>query len=401
MRIPLSNWPSLPRRAVHKARSILMSAEFALGERRYNAGRGLDPGLAPRLHEIPRRGPVAGLPPAPPVRSYGFGPEHVEHDWADFAVREGDPGCLFAEDLFYLPGGNADWHKSGLYDGEGNPVPDTLVHHGTTLMNGQDRAMPARDAIVTEEREMIYIGAIRSFGHFISETMALLRVNESLDRPDALFLFHGMHPAATGWSRQFIDAAGIAPERFVSFDRPTRLRRVIVPRQAIVLNNSVWSAATDYTAAIGRRAMGTAGIERTDQPLYLSRSRVHISRRKLANERALEAWLEGRGVRIYRPEAHPLVEQIRTVGAHRTVIGPFGGAQFLSLFSQDPSRNIYFSSMLSPETYMMIDNVKGSESIWILTPEMDTYLKRGEGMHIRNAVIDLPFTQAVLKDLGI
>jgi hypothetical protein len=117
-----------------------------------------------------------------------------------------------------------------------------------------------------------------------------------------------------------------------------------------------------------------------------------VTQRVLGNERALEAWLESR--------EHPLADQIRVVNAHRTVIGSFGSAHFLGLFSSEPARNIYFSSQLAPQTYMLIDNAKGSESIWIKTEVLDSVFKRGEEMNIQNVIIDLAMTQAILREHG-
>ena len=390
---------SLPRRALNRARTAFMRVEFGARERRYNAKASRE-APAPAFHAIPRVGEITRLPPAPPVKSYGFASHEKEREWADLAVREGDPGSLFGEDLLYLPGGH-EWRKSGLYREDGTPVPETVAFHGRTQMNGFDTAMPARAELAVEEREVIYLGYIHFFGHFISETMALLRAHDTLGKPDALWLFHGTNPASTGWGRQFLGAVGIDPARLISFDRPTRLRRAIVPRQAILLNNGIWSAATDFTAAVGRRAMGTTRIERTDRPLYLSRSKMHVTQRVLGNERALESWLESRGVLVYHPQEHPLADQIRTVNAHRTVIGSFGSAHFLGLFSSEPARNVYFSSLLAPQTYMLIDNVKGGESIWIKTELMDSVFKRGEGMNVQNVIIDLPATQAILREHGV
>lgn len=396
---PASGLGSLPRRALNRARAACMRVEFGARERRYNA-RPRREVPAPAFHAIPRLGEISRLPPAPPVKSYGFAPDEKEREWDELAVREGDPGCLFGEDLLYLPGGHA-WRKSGLYREDGTPVPETVAFHGETRMNGFDTAVPPRADCAVEEREVIYLGYIHFFGHFISETMALLRVHDTLARPDALWLFHGTNPASTGWGRQFLASVGIDPSRLVAFDRPTLLRRVIVPRQAILLNDSIWSAATDFTARVGQRAMGTAKLERTDRPLYLSRSKMHVAQRVLGNERALETWLESRGALVYHPQEHPLADQIRTVNAHRTVIGSFGSAHFLGLFSAGPALNVYFSSQLAPQTYMLIDNVKGSESVWIRTEPMPSVFKRGEEMNVQNVIIDLPLTQAILREHGV
>jgi hypothetical protein len=394
-------WQSLPRRAFWKARNTLLHAEFKARQRRYNTRPHQDAHPEPVFHHIPRVGETASLPPALPVRSYGFAPHEKERDWSDLAVHAGDPGCLHGEDLLYLPGGH-DWKKSGLYHADGRVVEDTLLRHGGNRMNGFDTVQVSRADLAVEEREVIYIGYVHFFGHFISEVLALLRVHDTLERPEeALWLFHGTNPASTGWGRQFLEAVGIRPEQMIRFERPTLLKRVIVPRQAILLNNSIWSAATNFTVAVGGRAMGTKGIKRTDRPLYLSRSRMHISQRRLGNEEALERWLESRGALIFHPQEHPLSDQIRTVNAHRTVIGSFGSAHFLGLFSAAPTRNVYFSSILAPATYMLIDNVKGSESVWIRSEELPSLLKPNPPMNLQNVIIDLPFTKKVLQDLGV
>lgn len=174
----------------------------------------------------------------------------------------------------------------------------------------------------------------------------------------------------------------------MSFDRPVRLQRAIVPRPAFRLGDSIRSGFIDFTDAVGERALGGPAVARSDRPLYLSRSRMHISQRSIGNERALEDWLARRGALIYHPQEHPLVEQIHTVRAHRTLIGCYGGAYFLDLFTADPDRNFYFAASFQHQTYMLVDAVKGSESVWIHAEEMDAYLKRGESLHVQNLILD-------------
>jgi capsular polysaccharide biosynthesis protein len=399
---PVTQSPSairkLPRRIYYKMRSIVLRIEFELKQALYRSPSRGKPAPEPVRYHIPRPDGEDGLPPAPPVVTYGFDPASRERDWSDLAVRRGDPGWVEETDLLYLPSGRVV-QRSGLYRLDGSVVPETLIHRGETQINGHETDFPAGGHAV-EERPVVYAGHMSSFSHFISEGLSSLRLAASLDRPDLLWLFHGRDPAASGWGREFLRLLGIPPERFVAFERPTLLKRVIVPRPAFILSDSIWSGFTDFTASLGRRALGERLPAVTDRPLYLSRSRLHISQRSLGNERALERWLAERGALIYHPQDHPLVEQIRTINAHRRVIGCYGGAYLLGLFSARPAQNVYFAPNLQIQTYMLIDNVKGSESIWIQADEMRAWLKRHENMGRQNMMLDPDRIAAVLGQHG-
>lgn len=363
-----------------------------------------DPGLRP---DAGRRVFRIALPPgharaAAEIQAHGYAREVKEREWVDLAVHDGAPGHAVHADLLYLPGGHT-LAQSGLYDRAGRPVPEAIIHRGLTQMNGHAEVAPWEpgEAFAVEERPAIYLGHISSFGHFLTETLALTWVKEACGLDDPLWVYHGEDPHARSWGAEILRHLGIPRERMLRYTAPTILRQVVVPRPALRLNDAIWTVFPKTTAEIAERVLGNAMPERTDQPLYLSRERMAPQQRIHGNETRLARWLAARGVRILHPQQLPFAEQVRAINAHSTVIGPVGSAHHLNLMAREPARQVYLAPSLGPQTYMLVDAAKGNESHWIQAEGLDSWWKRGKSPHLQNTVIDPALTRRVLSDLGI
>lgn len=391
------------RRLRGLALNLVLRVEAALRVAHYNrtaSDPGAHAGHGRRTYRIAR--PAGSTPASAEIQAYGYASEVREREWADLAVHDGSPGHASHSDLLYLPGGHA-FPQSGLYDREGRPVPETIVHRGLTRMNGLAEVAPwdAGPEFAIETRPAIYLGHISSFGHFLTETLSLAWVKEVSGLDDPIWVHHGKDPHARSWGEEIMGHLGIPRARVVRYDAPTILRNVLVPRPALRLNDSIWTVFPQMAATLSDRILGKTRPARTDQPLYLSRERLGPRQRIHGNEKVLARWLASRGARILHPQALPLVEQVCAINAHSTVIGPVGSAHHLNVLAREPARHVYLAPSLGPQTYMLIDAAKGNDSHWIQAEKLDSWWKRGKSAHLQNTVIHPELTRRVLTDLGI
>lgn len=356
----------------------------------------------PREHQIELQGSVAGTgPETVAIRTYGgYGAPELA-SLASVDLRHGSPGALHSDEALYFPTGES-LENSGLYQATGTPIPDSLIGQrwvGSSFTNGHLAPQVDPSRMPTDPRPSVYFGFIDPhFGHFITDSLARLWWFREAAEPDRQIVFHG--PALSPWMREFLQLAGIRLDAFASHAAPTLLRDIVVPRPAIALETSLWSAFLESTADIATRALaGSEGVtSRSDQPVYLSRHRIHPLRRIVHGESRLIDYLVQRKCLIVSPETLSLAEQIRLFNTHRVFIGPWGSAHHMTMFSRDPATHIHISPQLK-RTQFMLDAAKGNTAIYIRSRRLFSALKKAPST--QDDLLWLPETISALKDLGI
>jgi hypothetical protein len=120
-------------------------------------------------------------------------------------------------------------------------------------------------------------------------------------------------------------------DRILALERPTRLRRAIVPEP---LFEQLASAHVDMVRPFRQVAARIAGdVTMSSQPLYLSRRRLTSRERPVVGEPALEALLRENGFAIAYPETMTFEEQIRLINAHADIFSSVGSAAHTILFA--------------------------------------------------------------------
>jgi hypothetical protein len=174
------------------------------------------------------------------------------------------------------------------------------------------------------------------FGHWLADFLPKLFVLAACGHDPGALLY--LMPKTTpAFALSFLRLLGIRPDQLVFFDPFTEIieaESVLLPT---FLHNGVRFAtlfpeAVNYLRAAiearrDRTAVWTGGTR-----LYLSRGKAG-GHRGLGNRAALEALAKERGFTVCHPEQLPLDAQIGLFAQATAVIGEYGSAHHMSLFS--------------------------------------------------------------------
>ena len=218
---------------------------------------------------------------------------------------------------------------------------------------------------------------------------------------EAVGLFGPKWPSrAKGEHASFFHYAGIDVNRFVNSRDPMLLRYVHVPEPSFVRRNAF---ACHFALAETAAEQICGDIDQTDQPLYLSRSRLPSRLRRLEGEAALEDALRARGVRIAYPETMSFEDQVRMVNVHSTVIGQLGSALHTVSYTFNlAKRHFVLEPGAAPHyfgSFVLMDFLKGVQSDYIYVQPVDLSEARYPPPRSRGGV-DVKTTLAWLKALS-
>ncbi len=182
---------------------------------------------------------------------------------------------------------------------------------------------------LVEAGPMAWGGAIAdAFGHqvadFSTRLVATVRARPDLpvafaSRPD---LGYADLDTAPAWFRAILDWFGVPPERVRIIAVPTRVAELFVAPQAEQLGGPGPDVGyLDALDALGHERLGRPAS--TDGLLYVSRAGMEA---RFAGEPYLEDSLRAAGVRVLRPEAQSLPEQLRNYRAASNVVMAEGSA---------------------------------------------------------------------------
>ena len=262
------------------------------------------------------------------------------------------------EDLIALPG------RFCLYDRSGRRVEGSRHYTFNRYIGPDPEVVDVDVPMRTIDEPVVYGGLIPKphFGHFLTEAFTRLwpyDAGDLADVPHAHFL-HWERELRPFESELMDTAMADIAGPFVRLDRPTLLRRVLLPSQAIVLEQPLPDQALLVYDRIRDRMVGD--IRPSDRPVYLSRSRVIGGRRRTLGEEALERRLRRAGFDVVHPQELPLSEQVRIVAAARTVVGLFGSALHLTIFrAVDQARTIALNPRTGSRFQQEIEHARGNE----------------------------------------
>jgi hypothetical protein len=203
--------------------------------------------------------------------------------------------------------------------------------------------IPEGPVDTVSEPAIFVAAADDDFGHLVAS--AAPRLPQSLaeggDRPLVFSTRAPETPASLppAFTAIVHDWFGIPPDRLRLIHRPTRFARLAIAAQGEHLGGPAPSEA--YLALLGGIA-ARHGISPAPRDIaYVSRAGLAPYQSALAGEAYLEACLADLGVRIIRPEALPLPDQLRAYATARHLIFAEGsalhGRQLLGRIAQDIS----------------------------------------------------------------
>ncbi|MCC5973225.1 MAG: DUF563 domain-containing protein [Rubellimicrobium sp.] len=174
-----------------------------------------------------------------------------------------------------------------------------------------------REATSRLPRAMVWMnaGADVNYGHFMFDALPALYW---ADRIGLLERFTPIAPFLDRWQRDLIRRAGISRA-------PREARDDVILVEELILTtaqNHYLHRNAALSQALGARL--AAGATSDGPPVYLSRR--GLTGRVMVNERALEAALADRGVRILRPGRMRVADQAAAMAGAPVILGPSGAA---------------------------------------------------------------------------
>ena len=211
----------------------------------------------------------------------------------------------------------------------------------------------------------IYAGATHMhFGHFLISSMDRFWHSERR----AKFLLHANFSPETWFTAPHVAAAlsavGLTATDFAWFDRPTSIRRLIVPGPSFRELHSAHRAYGTLGERIGANLLRDRKTSFNPRPAYLTKRGIKSGVWQLRNESILVDRLESRGVEIISPETLPLADQIDLFQS-RPVIVPMGSAHHTTALCTRPC-NLTVLALDNQiwSNFKLIDEIKGNESYY-------------------------------------
>jgi hypothetical protein len=234
----------------------------------------------------------------------------------------------------YESSANQPKFGGGVVKPDGLPVETAQMQRkGGKRIGGLVEAVTA-----TPERELdedvIYLGMLfNHFGRVLLESLARVWYLNQVD-PSVKVVFNSANSAQAAyapWVPRLLSLFGIPPERILALEKPTRLRRAIVPEP---LFEQFYSAHMEMVRPFRDVAARVADdVKPSDQPLYLSRRRLTSRQRPVVGEPELEELLRDNGFVIAYPETMTIEDQVRLINGHSNIFSSLGSAAHSILFA--------------------------------------------------------------------
>src|SRR5918994_1642872 len=249
------------------------------------------------------------------------------------------PSVSAIDRAIFVPNGyesspNQPKFSGGVVNPDGQPVETAQMQR----KGGKRIGGPVEAVTATPERELdedvIYLGMLfNHFGRVLLESLARVWHLNEVD-PSVKVVFNNANSAQAAyaqWVPKLLSMFGIPPERMVALDRPTRLRRAIVPE---ALFEQYYSAHVDMVRPFREVAQRVAAnVNPSSQPLYLSRRRLTSRQRPVVGEPELEDLLRDNGFAIAYLETMTIEEQARLINGHSDIFSTLGSAAHNILFA--------------------------------------------------------------------
>ena len=222
------------------------------------------------------------------------------------------------------------------------------------------------------DEEIIYLGwRFDHFGHFLMQSLARTWFLTEVS-PSVRVLFDPPHRGwghPTGWVHRMLEAFGVPPERILSLNAPTRLRRLIIPEPLFeprgIAHDHVVRAHRRWHDHIRRSRnaspadttpVGAAALPQSPAPPAVS-----------TNDRwggDLEEVLRANGFRIAYTETMTFEDQVRLVNEHADIFSNTGSAAHNVLFAlHEPRLHLLTNGRdFSPDYFLYLIIVGASTS---------------------------------------
>ena len=326
-------------------------------------------------------------------------------------MRQAQPAIEVHDDVLYGPIHDYTWNDDplwGIYGRDGTLVDAAAYYRGPGKAHiGQSLRLDLPpDPDDAGDETFLYGGLlIEHFGHFtlssISRFWPFAHPALKGDVQSLRILCHGTFGPEKWWSFPYIRepllALGITQDRLHRFDRPTRIRRLIVPRPAFEEHNFIHTEYRHLMRTIGSTLLPDPPPPRTG-PAYLSRARYPWITQGWVDEADLASRLSALGIPVIHPEDLTLAEQVQVFNTHEVVIGAIGSAFHAAAYAAQPGTLLLLSpSPVVNPNFAMLDQVLGLRSHYVAVDSKLIQIGAPGRIHTRFRINDLPgFTRDLL-----
>ncbi|WP_082503941.1 glycosyltransferase family 61 protein [Methylobacterium sp. Leaf117] len=297
--------------------------------------------------------------------------------WGSAEIRDPAPAIEVVHDCRYIPyAGNRSW---GLYGRDGRLI-DLAVDFREGIHHPPDQSLavlPIATGIesLAPDGTYIYGGRINPhFGHFLVNTLPRFWAMPKIRSPNTKILCHAPGTPENWFSIPFVATAfgllGLSPHDFVKFEKPTRLRTVVVPATSLEEQHAGYRAFADLCQGIGDRIRSAENFERTDRPIYYSKTRLSSAVGLITNELEIETVMKDHGVEIIYPETLSFADQVRLMSSRDQILGSAGSFLHASIFC--PPRRITCLNVTEKinSNYTIIDSLAGNTATYHYPPAL-------------------------------
>ncbi len=296
------------------------------------------------------------------------------------------------------------WWQGGAQDEQGAFIPETGLYHWAqsvpvASLEGGDPQPP----VAMLDETLVWGGFLPAHhGHFIIDSLSRLwrwpvpgaHRLACIGKPDEY------NPVM--WD--MLAKAGVPRDAILMLDRPTRVRELIVPYPSSLC----YAISSDAWAATVRRVGDAAvpgAVERSGQPLYLSRSRFATAgyARGVAGEAVLEQVLRQAGFAVAYPEELDLAQAVALVRRHTTVVAQLGSALHWTAFTDAAPDIIGIAATPVPASYLLCDSAVGARAHYIWGPDAGIAAPQLPAVDAaqHSVALDLPAVVTELTSLGL
>jgi len=318
---------------------------------------------------------------------------------------QGAPEIRVFNDVIYMP------QYACLYTSDGLRIEDSCRFQGRgrrTLITDAPETIDVtldRASLKRVSQKTIYAGVFNEhYGHFLLEDIA--RLWYAAKNQDLPILCHGLTARKTlkkTFLDTFFELVNLDRRRFITFKHPVLLNEVIIPYPSFSIRSEGFEVHKIIPENVANRVLQTCVQKTTNQPVYLSRSKLNRKFRQITNEDKLEILLREKGFLICYPEKLSLQEQIQLVNKHEVIIGSLGSAFHSILFDVSSTRNSVcfgLKEQFINSNYFIIDAIKSVNATYIAALEQDPDCTHTEPW-LQTNILDLEVAVNGLKHIGL
>jgi capsular polysaccharide biosynthesis protein len=301
---------------------------------------------------------------------------------SSFSIFDRVPSYSVLDSVIYLPlqGEIKRDPKNfwGLYREDGTLVSESahVRGPGKNLVSGQLDCYQDLSSIEGEDAppaNYLYGGvASYHYGHFLLSTLSRFWLGIEKNLTGYKIVCHGTN--IQDWFsqrivREIFDAIGLKEDQFVIFNKPTRLRNIIVPGTSYQEGNFAHRVFAEWGNKVGSKLTDTLNAPKNYGPVYFSKSHLSSGVQRIVNEQELTRRLESEGVKVLFPEEMSVAEQVLIYQRSPVIMASVGSALHTSIFCKPSAKIIGITPHLRIDpNYGIVDMVNGNDSAYLYAP---------------------------------